>query len=152
MTPAAELLRGARRIAVFRALQLGDMLCAVPALHALRAAAPQAHITLVGLPWARQFQERYADLLDDFVALPGGDGFPEAGPGDAEATHAFYAGMRARCLDVAIQLHGSGPQSTEVVRQFGAHHVFGFQPNGVIPRQPDPGLLPCRRSCLRRSA
>ncbi|WP_407511021.1 glycosyltransferase family 9 protein [Ralstonia sp. GP101] len=123
-------------------MQLGDMLCAVPALHALRAAAPQAHITLVGLPWARQFQERYADLLDDFVALPGGDGFPEAGPGDAEATHAFYAGMRARCLDVAIQLHGSGPQSTEVVRQFGAHHVFGFQPNGVIPRQPDPGLLP----------
>lgn len=142
MTSAAELLRGARRIAVFRALQLGDILCAVPALHALRAAAPQAHITLVGLPWARQFQERYADLLDDFVAFPGGDGFPEAGPADGDATHAFYAGMRSRCFDVAIQLHGSGPQSTEVVRQFGAHHVFGFQPNGVIARQTNAALLP----------
>jgi ADP-heptose:LPS heptosyltransferase len=142
MTPAAELLRGARRIAVFRALQLGDMLCAVPALRALRAAAPQAHITLVGLPWARQFQPRYADLLDDFVAFPGGEGFPEAAPADADTTHAFYAEMRARCLDVAIQLHGSGPQSTEVVRQFGAHRVFGFAPDGVTARQANAALLP----------
>lgn len=146
MTPSAELLRGARRIAIFRALQLGDMLCAVPALRALRAAAPQAHITLVGLPWARQFQQRYADLLDDFVVFPGGEGFPEAGPADVDATHAFYADMRARCLDVAIQLHGSGPQSTEVVRQFGAHQVFGFQPDGVASQrangQANTALLP----------
>ena len=142
MTPPVELLRGARRIAVFRALQLGDMLCAVPALRALRAAAPHAHITLVGLPWARQFQQRYADLLDDFVAFPGGDAFPEAGPADTDATQAFYADMQARRLDVAIQLHGSGPQSTEVVRRFGARQVFGFRPDAATARQADPALLP----------
>lgn len=142
MTASVERLRGARRIAVFRALQLGDMLCAVPALRALRAAAPHAHITLIGLPWAAQFQQRYADLLDDFVIFPGGESFPEAGPGSPAATRSFYADMRARRFDIAIALHGSGPQSTDVVRQFGARHVFGFQPEGAPARHAHATLLP----------
>src|SRR5436190_18851682 len=83
-----------RRIAVFRALYLGDLLLAVPALRALRAGFPGAEITLIGLPWARDFVRRFNRYLDRFVPLPRWPGIPAADCA-LQGGDAFVAELRA---------------------------------------------------------
>lgn len=134
-----------RRIVIFRALQLGDMLCCVPALRALRAACPHAHIALVGLPWARSFVARYPTLLDEFIVFPGARGFPEQAE-DESGLPAFLHAMRTREFDLAIQLHGSGGVANTLVYGFGARVLAGFsEPGETLPAGcflPWPDALP----------
>lgn len=112
-------------VLVFRALQLGDMLCAVPALRALRAGLPRARIVLVGLPWAIQFAHRFDTLVDEFIAFPGHPLLPEPAS-DPEGWPALRLRLRARRAGLAIQLHGSGEASNAIVREFGAQQMAGF--------------------------
>lgn len=117
--------RTIKKLAVFRALQLGDMLCAVPALRALRTSLPHAHITLVGLPWAQQFAGRFHRYIDDFVAFPGHPAFPEQIVRQ-EGLADFYQAMRAHEFDLALQMHGNGEISNQIVGAFGSCTVAGY--------------------------
>ena len=112
-------------VVVFRALHLGDMLCAVPALRALRASLPKARITLVGLPWARQFARRFHHYIDDFIPFPGHPLLPEQ-PMRQEELTPFYAGLCARRFTLALQLHGNGAVANEIVAGFGARAMAGY--------------------------
>ncbi|VVE58387.1 ADP-heptose--LPS heptosyltransferase [Pandoraea sputorum] len=127
-----------RRIVVFRALQLGDMLCAVPALRAIRLGEPLAHITLVGLPWAEAFATRFKDYIDDFLPFPGAPGLPEQGV-DEEKLSAFERRCRERHFDLAVQLHGSGAYSNAIVSRMGATCSAGF-----VPRADTSSITPAR--------
>jgi ADP-heptose:LPS heptosyltransferase len=127
------------RIGVFRALHLGDLLCAIPALRALRAALPQAHIVLIGLPWAQELVRRYPHYIDELLVFPGAPGLDDGGDGGERALLEFEEAARTLGLDAVIQLHGSGPASNRLVNRLGAAQNAGF--HGAEPR-PGPYFLP----------
>lgn len=115
-----------RRIAVFRALQLGDMLCAVPVLRALRRGYPNASITLIGLPSSEALARRFRAYVDDWIEFPGVPDLPEQPP-RTELLPEFFARARARRFDLALQLHGSGERTNGIVRLLGAKRTCGFR-------------------------
>jgi ADP-heptose:LPS heptosyltransferase len=121
--------RSPERVALFRALQLGDMLCAVPALRSLRATWPGARITLVGLPWARAFVSRFSAYLDDFLEFPGYPGIPERPP-DPDLSALFLEECHSCGFDLGIQLHGDGSVSNSFLPQIQAKRNAGFYPPG----------------------
>lgn len=125
------------RIGVFRALMLGDLLCAVPVLRALRQAYPSARLTLVGLPWARDLASRLPEV-DDFLPFPGFPGLPESQP-QLQALPQFFKDAQQRRFDLLVQLHGSGALSNPIVACCGARHLAGFVSPGHYC--PEPALF-----------
>jgi ADP-heptose:LPS heptosyltransferase len=111
------------RIAIFQALNLGDFLCATPALRAIRCRFPAAEITFIGRPWAEEFVARLA-TVDRFLPFPGYPGIAESPTGAARAA------PRWPRFDLAIQMHGSGEVSNGFLAALEATRSVGFGPPG----------------------
>ncbi|MGO4230071.1 glycosyltransferase family 9 protein [Arthrobacter sp. YAF34] len=99
-------------LVALRALKLGDLLVAVPALHALRRAYPHHRLLYAAPGW-----------LEDAVALVGGfELLPTQGLDEPLA-------LTPGVVDVAVNLHGRGPQSQRRIAALRAKHVISHAPD-----------------------
>lgn len=130
-----------RRLAVVRALHLGDLLLSVPALRSLRRGFPSAEITLIGLPWARDFVRRFHRYVDRLREFPGYPGVLEVDV-DQARTDAFLAEERAYRYDLVVQMHGNGRASNPFALALGGKRTVGYYesqpPDDLWPGAPYP--------------
>jgi len=139
-----------KSVVILRALQLGDMLCAVPALRALRFALPKAHIALVGLPWAKSFMKRFSLYIDDFIEFPGYPGLPER-KADVYRLPEFISRIQKERFDLVLQMQGNGSVVNPLVELFGAKESAGFYRKGEFCPDQDRFLAyPDREPEIRR--
>ena len=129
------VVAGVGKIAVLRANALGDLLFAVPALEALRAAYPSAEIVLLARDWHAEFVPGRIPAVDRVVAVPNAEGIwapPGEAAGGAEL-HQFFARMQEERFDLALQLHGGGRNSNPFVRRLGARVTAGLRTPDAEP-------------------
>ena len=110
---------GAPRLVVLRALKLGDLLTAVPALRALTRAFP-GHERLLAAPAWLEPLARHAGVVNRVVDTPG------LAPLDPSLDRA----------GVAVNLHGSGPESTALLAATDPGRLLSFGlPGGPVWRE-----------------
>lgn len=100
---------GRPELVVLRAIKLGDLLVAVPALRALRRAFPDHRITLATTAWLAPVVE-LVPAVDVHLAQHGLD-HPIAVPAGA--------------VDIAVNLHGAGPESSDLIAALQPRRVIG---------------------------
>lgn len=120
------LFKDVRKIAIFRALYLGDMLCIIPTVRAIRHAYPNAHICLVGLSWQKTFVKRFPKYFDEFIDFPGWPGLPEQ-TFDTNTILKFLNTIRKMEFDLVMQMQGNGTITNSMCLLWGAKHVCGLR-------------------------
>jgi ADP-heptose:LPS heptosyltransferase len=132
---APPLLEGVRKIAVLCPSGLGDVVFALPALHALKFTYPGAELALVGQQWLADFLRDRPGPASRVLVLPPYPGIgtaADAAPDPAPARR-FLAAMRAERFDLAVQMFGGGRHSNPLVRAFGARLAVGARAEGAPP-------------------
>jgi len=128
-------LPGVRRIAVLRPNAVGDFVFALPCLHALRIAYPDARVTYIGRQWHADFLADRPGPVDEVVVLPPcrGIGAPPDADIDPLPAQRFVERMRKDAFDIALQIYGGGLYSNPFIMQFNARLTVGMKAPDAAP-------------------
>lgn len=126
----------AAKTALFRALQLGDMLCAIPAVRAFKKRYPDSAVTLIGLPWAEDFVKRFPGYFSSFIPFPGYPGLVEQ-PYDSAEFEEFVSRFNKEKFDLLVQMHGNGSITNGIMARLDARVKAGYFKKGDEPLNRD---------------
>jgi ADP-heptose:LPS heptosyltransferase len=115
-----------KKIAVFRALYLGDMLCVIPTVRAVKNAFPESSISLVGLPWQKDFARRFTHYFDRFIEFPGWPGLPEQEVNPKRVVE-FLHSIQLENFDLVMQMQGHGSITNSMCMLWGSRTVTGLR-------------------------
>lgn len=107
-------MNGQPLLLALRALKLGDLLVAVPALRGLRRAFPEHRILYAAPAWIAEALELVGGI--DHLPTPGLDDPLNIPPGT---------------VDIAVNLHGNGPESRQRINELRARQVLAYQAPGL---------------------
>jgi ADP-heptose:LPS heptosyltransferase len=116
---------GRPRLVVLRALGLGDFLTGVPALRALAAAFPGHERLLLAPPAVRPLADLLGGAVDAVVEAEGRGSPPAQLPDEV------------RGADVAVNLHGRGPQSHFALRATAPRRLIAFACPAALVEGPE---------------
>jgi ADP-heptose:LPS heptosyltransferase len=130
---SAVRLDEVRKIAVLRPNAVGDFVFALPALHALKHAYPQAEIVLLGKAWHADFLRGRPGPVGRVAVMPPvpGVGAPPGAACDLRDIERFVEAMRAEHFDIALQMFGAGHYSNPFLLRLGARLSAGARADGA---------------------
>lgn len=122
--PLLDTFPDVSRIALLRGGGLGDLMFALPAVTALKAAYPGSTVTLLGTPVHEVLVSETLTDVDDVMILPFAEGV-RPGREEPAAVAKFFSAARERRFDLALQLHGGGRNSNPFLLRLQARHTVG---------------------------
>ncbi len=110
---------GVQKIAVLRANAVGDFVCSLPALLALKATYQGAELVLLATPWHQRFLQGRPGPVDRTVVVPPFPGIREHRPNGQPIGELddFFESMETERFDLAVQLHGGGKNSNPFIQK-----------------------------------